>query len=149
MKIKIYKALENPTIEDVERVIKEKIGDKYTYKSTRKADSVAGKILNGNAQNTIIVIKNAYHRIVVAVETVKDPTDDNGQYTTLRFSTAELAGWLRFLHREGGLLGSFIIRLIYGSNDPIYDEVRNIVKDNFKIEEQTLDVGIGTLFNRT
>ncbi|TPN83383.1 hypothetical protein [Aquimarina algicola] len=148
MKVTIYKAIENPSIEDVEQIIKEKLGDKYTYKSSRKASSVAGKILNSRTEDTITVIKNAYHRFVVVVDVVKDPTSESGKCTHFRFSSAELAGWLAFLHKEGGLLGAFIIRLIYGSNDPIYDEVRNIVKDNFKIEEQTVNTGLSALLGR-
>ncbi|WP_103867537.1 hypothetical protein [Aquimarina sp. I32.4] len=145
MKVTVFKAIENPSIEDVEKLIKEKLGDKYTYKSSRKANNIAGKIMNSHAEDAITIIKNAYHRFVVVVDTTKDPTSENGQYTCFRFSSEELAGWLRFLRNEVGFIGSFIIRLIYGGDDPIYEEVKNIVKDNFKIEEQTIDVGLRSL----
>jgi hypothetical protein len=148
MKVTVFKAVENPSIEEVEKLIKEKLGDKYTYKSSRKASSMAGKIMNSHAEDAITVIKNAYHRFVVVVDTTKDPTSKNGQYTSFRFSSAELAGWLRFLHNEVGIIGRFIIRLIYGGDDPIYEKVKNIVKDNFKIEEQTIDVGLRSLFKK-
>ncbi|MHA7058805.1 hypothetical protein ACWGOQ_0016390 [Aquimarina sp. M1] len=148
MKVTVYKAIENPSIEDVEKLIQDKLKDKYTYKSSRKASTIAGQMMNGQAEDAITVIKNPYHRFVVVVEKVKDPTSENGQYTSIRFSSAELAGWLRFLYKEVGLIGQFIIRLIYGGDDPIYEEVKNIVKDNFAIEEQTIDVGIGSLLKR-
>ncbi|WP_141402412.1 hypothetical protein [Sediminicola luteus] len=148
MKVTVFKAIDDPTIDDIEKVIKDKLGDKYTYKSSRKASSMAGKLLKGSPEDSITVIKNAYHRYVVLLRADKDPTSASGMYTTIHFSSATLAGWLGFLHREVGFIGRIIIRAIYGNDDPIYNEVKTIVTDNFKIEEETFDTGIGSLFKK-
>ncbi|EZH73913.1 hypothetical protein ATO12_13600 [Aquimarina atlantica] len=148
MKVTVFKAIDDPTIDDIEKVIKDKLGDKYTYKSSRKASSMAGKLLKGSAEDSITVIKNAYHRFVVVLRAEKDPTSLSGLYTSIHFSSATLAGWLGFLHNEVGFIGRIIIRTIYGKDDPIYDEVKTIVKDSFRIEEETIDTGLGSLFKK-
>lgn len=148
MKVTIFNATDNPTIEEVENLVKSKLGDKYTYKSQRKSNSMAGKILNGSSADALTVIKNAYHRTVVSVETIPDPSLSSGKRTSIYFSDATLAGWLGLLHKEGGFVGRMIIRAIYGAKDEIYDEVEKVVKTNINGQDETTEVGLGSLFKK-
>ena len=147
MKITRFQILDDSTIEDIEDLIKTKLGDKYTYKSLRKSNTVVGKLVNGSAADSITVIKNAYHRITVSVTTIDDPLTGKKE-RSIHFGKASLAGWLGFLHKEGGILGRIIIRIIYGMSDEIYDEVEGLVRKNVKGEDHTIEAGIGALFNR-
>lgn len=148
MKVTNFRAFENPSIEDLESLLKEKLGDKYTYKSSRKANSLAGKLVNSKSKDSVTVIKNAYHRTVVSVSTVDDASLDTGKRTNIFFSEATLAGWLGFLHKEGGFIGRIIIRIIYGVSDEIYDEVKSTIKTNIKGADETHEVGLGALFKK-
>lgn len=148
MKVINFRAFENPTIEDLEALLKEKLGDKYTYKSSRKASSLAGQLVNSKSKDSVTVIKNAYHRTVVSVATVDDSSLDTGKRTNIFFSEATLAGWLGLLNKEGGFIGRIIIRAIYGTSDEIYDEVKNLIKKNIKGEDETHEVGLSTLFKK-
>lgn len=148
MKVTIFNATENPTIDDVEKVIKSKLGEKYKYKSFRKSNSLAGKLINGSSMDSITVIKNAYHRYVVSVNTIDDPSLDSGKRTSIYFSEETLAGWLGFLYKEVGFIGRIIIRAIYGASDEIYAEVENVVKTNIKGQDETTEVGLGSLFKK-
>lgn len=148
MKVTIFNATENPTIEDIEKVIKSKLGDKYKYKLFKKSNSLAGKLINGSSMDSVTVIKNAYHRYVVSVETIKDPMSESGKHTSIYFSEETLAGWLGFLYNEVGFIGRIIIRAIYGTSDEIYAEVENVVKTNIKGEDKTVEAGLGSLFKK-
>lgn len=148
MKVSIFRAFENPTIEDLEALLEKKLGDKYTYKSSRKATSLVGKIANSKSADSVTVIKNAYHRTVVSVETIDDASLDTGKRTSVYFSEATLAGWLGLLHKEGGFIGRIIIRAIYGFSDEIYDEVKTTIKTNINGEDETTEVGLSTLFKK-
>ncbi|WP_349663291.1 hypothetical protein IZU89_11455 [Cellulophaga lytica] len=147
MKIELYKAVDHPTIEDVEKVLKEKLGDKYEYKLKKKA-SLAVAMVGGAAQDQITVIKNAYHRTVVGLQTTSSSSPSVPKYTTINFSEATLAGWLGFLNNQVGFIGRIVIRLIYGSDSEIYDEVRNTIKDNMNIEIEVHEAGLGALFKK-
>ncbi|SDH49051.1 hypothetical protein [Winogradskyella thalassocola] len=144
MKVTIFRADENPSIEEIEKLLIEKLGDKYQYKSTRKATSLAGKLVKSNSVDGITVIKNAYHRTVVSTETIDDASLDSGKRTSIYFSEATLAGWLSLLHNEAGFIGRIIIRAIYGSSDEIYTEVETTIKTNIKGEDETNEYGLGS-----
>ena len=147
MKVELFKAVDNPTIEDVEKVLKEKLGDKYEFK-LKKASGIASQMVGGAAHDQVTVIKNAYHRTVVSVQ-IADDTDVSGKKATfIYFSEAELAGWLRILHKEVGFIGAFIIRLIYGSSDDIYDAVKDTIKDNLNIVVEVHKAGLSALFKK-
>lgn len=148
MKVTNFRAFENPTIEDLEALLKEQLGDKYTYKSSRKATSLAGQLVNSKSKDSITVIKNAYHRTVVSVSTVDDSSLDTGKRTNIFFSEATLAGWLGLLHKEGGFIGRIIIRAMYGVSDEIYDEVKSTIKANIKGADETHEVGLAALFKK-
>ncbi len=125
MKIEVFKGAENLKIEDVEKVLKQKLGEKYELK-LKKATGIGGQMIGGAANDQITVIKNAYHRTVVSLM-VADDTDMNGKKATfIYFSEAELATWLRILRKEAGLIGAGIIRLIYGGSDEIYEDVKTL-----------------------
>lgn len=148
MKVTTYKTFENPTVEEVEKLLKSKIGDKYEVKLSKKATSVAGKLFTDSATNSVIVIKNAYHRTKVNVVTIEDSSLETGKYTSIYYSEAKLTGWLALLHGQAGLLGKLAIRLMYGKADDFYDEVDHIIKANIKGEDETKEVGIGSLFKK-
>ncbi|WP_435314824.1 hypothetical protein [Cellulophaga fucicola] len=147
MKIEVYKAVDHPTIEDVEKVLKEKLGDKYEYKLRKKA-SIAGQMVGGVNYDNITVIKNAYHRTVVGLETTSSSSPSVPKFTTINFSEATLAGWLGFLNNQVGFIGRIIIRLIYGGDSEIYDEVRETIKNNMNIEVEVHEAGLGALFKK-
>ncbi|MCL5245169.1 hypothetical protein M4I21_05070 [Cellulophaga sp. 20_2_10] len=147
MKIEIYKAVDHPTIEDVEKLLIEKLGDKYEYKLKKEA-GLAGKMMGGAGSDQITVIKNAYHRTVVGIERTSSSSAAVPKFTTINFSEATLAGWLGFLHNQVGFIGRIIIRLIYGSDSEVYDDVRNTIKDNMNIEVEVHEAGLGALFKK-
>lgn len=148
MKVTTYRAFENPTLEEVEKLLKEKLGDKYELKLTRKSSNIASALLNRSNTDGVTVIKNAYHRTKVNVTTIDDATSNTGKHTSIYYSEAELAGWLSFLHKQSGLLLRLVIRLIYRNSDGFYEEVDTVIKSNFKGEEETKEVGIGSLFKK-
>ena len=148
MKVTTFKAFENPTIENIEKVLKDNLKDKYEYKIKKKASSLAGKLVNGSSGDSVTVIKNAYHRTVITVITIDDVLAESGKTTAIYFSEDEIAGWLGFLRKEGGLIGGLIIRLIYGGGDGFYEEVEKTVKTNIKGQDETLEVGLGSLLTR-
>ena len=147
MKVESYKGPENLKIEDVEKVLKEKLGEKYELKF-KKGSGIGGQMLGRAAYDEITVIKNAYHRTVVSLEVPKDTDMSGKKCTIIHFSEAELAPWLRILGREVGFIGLFIIGLMYGRKDEIYDEVKNTIKNNLNVEVETLDVGLKSLFKK-
>lgn len=147
MKIEVFKAAENLKIEDVEKVLKQKLGEKYELK-LKKASGIGGQMIGGVANDQVTVIKNAYHRTVVSLM-VGDDTDMSGKKATfIYFSEAELATWLRMLRKEGGLIGWGIIRLIYGGSDEIYDAVKNTIKENIDVIVETHEHGLRTMFKK-
>ncbi|NHN25304.1 hypothetical protein FIA58_006400 [Flavobacterium jejuense] len=148
MKVTTFRAFDNPTLEEVEKLLKEKLGNKYELKLSRKSTHLAGKLITGSTTDAITVIKNAYHRTKVNVTTIDDASSNTGKHTSIYFSEATLAGWLLLLHNQAGLLGRLIIRLIYGNSDAFYEEIDSIIKTNIKGEEETKEVGLGTLFKK-
>lgn len=148
MKVTTYKTFGNLTVEDVEKLLKSKIGDKYEVKLSKKATSVAGKLLTDSATDSVIVIKNAYHRTKVNVVSVDDASTETGKHTSIYYSEAKLTGWLGLLHGQAGLLGKLAIRLMYGNADDFYDDVDHVIKINIKGEDVTNEVGIGSLFRK-
>lgn len=148
MKITTFRAFENPTVEEVEKLLKEELGNKYELKLSRKSTNLAGKLITGSTSDAVTVIKNAYHRTKVNVTTIDDASSETGKHTSIYFSEATLAGWLLLLHHQAGLLGRLIIRLIYGDSSGFYEEIENVIKTNFKGEDETKDVGLTALFKK-
>ncbi|CAM4126842.1 MULTISPECIES: hypothetical protein [Flavobacterium] len=148
MKVTTYKTFDNTTAEQVEKLLKDKLGNKYEIKLSKKATSMAGKLFTDAANDSVTVIKNAYHRTKVNVATIDDPSSETGAYTAISYSEAKLTGWLSILHGQAGLLGKLVIRLIYGNADEFYEEVDNVIKVNIKGVEETKNVGIASLFNK-
>ncbi len=148
MKVTTYYTDQLTTVEQVEEVVKKGLKDKYEYKVNKKSESLAGKIIKGATVDNIVVIKNAYHRNVISINTMKDPRVTSGEVTTIVFSEATVAGWLAFLNKQVGIVGHLIIRLIYGKGDGFYEEVERVVKSNIKGREETVDVGLTAMFKK-
>ncbi|WP_299117061.1 hypothetical protein [uncultured Winogradskyella sp.] len=148
MKVTTFNATDHPKIEDIEKVLTDKLGDTYKYKTNKKATSLVGKMAGGSKRDSVTVIKNAYHRTVVSVETFNDHTSESGKRTNIYFSEDTLAGWLAFLNKEAGFLGRIIIRLIYGNGGGFYQEVEQVVKTNINGKDETVEVGLSTLFKK-
>ncbi|SNR14210.1 hypothetical protein [Tenacibaculum jejuense] len=148
MEVKTYYTEGDILIDQVEDILVENFGDTYKYKVNRKAKSIAGKIATGGAADHIVVIKNAYHRMVITLDKVKDPRTITGEANTIVFSEATVAGWLAFFNKEVGIIGHFIIRAIYGKANEFYTEVEKAVKDNIKGKEETINVGLSAIFKK-
>lgn len=156
MEITTYYAKKDIKLEQVEQLLKEKLGDKYTYKVKKKAGSYAGKFLNSTSHDKVTVIKNAFHRYDVLADTSRDPrsTDENATVTIIDvLESHEIAGWLKMLHKEGGFIGRMIIRQIYGSGNEYYREIKDVVFNNIEVTKETSNIpsvgdAIGSLFGK-
>ncbi|MGB1248216.1 MAG: hypothetical protein ACPG4Z_04975 [Chitinophagales bacterium] len=127
---------DNITLSKVEALYKEKFGDKYEYTAQE-----ASKGMLGSKPASLLVVKNAYHRTNVRL------TENEGS-TFINFDDSELVWWLGILRNNLGFIGALVIDLIYGDGDGFYGEVESVIRENFNIEVEEINTGIGALFGK-
>lgn len=104
------------SLEDLFELLKEKLGNKYEVKFLKKGSAAAQFFGTGNAEDRIFVAKNAYHRTLITTKYAPMTDDMSREDTYLGFDRSTMKGWLKMLYSEGGWIGQWIIRTIYGSN---------------------------------
>lgn len=142
MKITNFYTEDELTIEQLEQILKQHLGDKYKIDVKKKSSNLAVKLVSTEKMDMITVGKNAYHRTVIRIQTIKDEFLPSGKRTSIYFDDATLAWWLDLLHSNFGLIGSLIIRLIYGTGDGFYQEIERAVKDNVDGKQETIKTGL-------
>jgi hypothetical protein len=126
-------------VEDLHTRYAEKLGAKYTVKLELKGKNMLQSALKGVGENRVFIAKNAYHRTMVT------PVHTNGM-TTFKFDESSVSPWLTALSRQTGLIGSLAIRIIYGDGKDFYADVTDVLRSSYPVTEQTLNVGISTLW---
>lgn len=99
--------------------------------------------MSGNHESTVLVAKNAYHRTLLSV--YYDQINDE---TYINLNEATVKGWLRFLYKQAGLIGSFIIDLCYGKGLDFYSDVTTTIKQSFNTEERQINTGLSALWSK-
>ncbi|PID93486.1 MAG: hypothetical protein CSA95_07380 [Bacteroidetes bacterium] len=147
-KITQYVSYKKTDVEGVSDFLKKKVGEKYKVVFKQKGN-VAKQMLSGEKEDNVFVEKNAYHRIRIELTHVPANQTEAGKEEWLfHILRAELSGFLRVLDRETGMIGSFIIRLIYGNAEEFYSDVFEALHEEYALEERELNVGVSALFNK-
>jgi hypothetical protein len=126
-------------VEDLHKQYEEKLGTKYKVKLELKGKNMLQSTLKGVGENRVFIAKNAYHRTMVT------PVHKDG-ITTFRFDESSVSPWLTALSRQTGLIGILVIRIIYGNGKEFYEDVTDVLRSSYPVTEQTLNVGISTLW---
>ncbi|MCD9017345.1 hypothetical protein [Parachryseolinea silvisoli] len=126
-------------VEELHKQYAEKLGAKYKVKLELKGKNMLQSTLKGVGENRVFIAKNAYHRTMVT------PVHTDGM-TTFRFDESSVSPWLTVLSRQTGLIGSLAIRIIYGDGKDFYADVTDVLRSSYPVTEQTLNVGISTLW---
>lgn len=138
--VKNWVSLQKFTLKDVESFLKEKFGDKYEIKFAPKTAGMA-KHLTGKTEDKLEIIKDAYHRRSLYLINVSANESESGKEEIfLGFAEMELKWWLRFLHRETGMIGQFIIGLIYGKAEDFYKGVEDAIEEKYEMKMRTTKI---------
>ncbi len=147
-KITGYYSLQKVTIKDIGDFLTEKLGEKYKVKQFDKGN-LGKQMLSGRTEDQVLVEKNGYHRMVIALSDIPANQSESGKEEVMfRMGQAGLNGFLRFLRKETGLIGAGILKLIYGSGDDFYYEIINVLSEKYELVEREVNVGVSALFNK-
>ncbi len=120
---------DNITIAQLEKLYKDKYGDTFKFK----------------AKNMSLTIeKNAYHLTTIYLQ-------KNADITFITFDEEDVSWWIKMLVKSFGLIGSLILGLIYGKADEFYEDVQSVIKANYSVEVEEVNVGlsaIGDMFKK-
>ncbi len=148
-KITQYVSYKEANVEDVSSFLEKKIGEKYKVAFKQKGNVAKQMLLSGQKEDNVFVEKNGYHRVRIGLAHAPANQTETGKEEWLfHIVRAELSGFLRFLDRETGIIGSFIIGLIYGDADEFYNDVFNALQEEYALEERELNVGVSALFKK-
>ncbi len=143
-----YVSYKKVNVEEVSNLLEKKVGDKYKVTFKQKGN-IAKQAFSGQKEDNVFVEKNGYHRMRIALSHVPaNQTEAGKEEFHFRIVRAELNGILRFLDRETGIIGSFIIGMIYGDAEEFYSEVYNTLKEAYEFEEREFNVGVSALFKK-
>lgn len=138
-----YVSKGNINLDELFKVYQQKLGSKYQVEFKKAGSNVISRTVTGKKEDSILVAKNAYHR--TEIDIYYDPSANESYF---RFNEATLKGWLGFLNKQTGLIGSFIISLCYGKGQEFYTDVINVVIENYKPEERQINTGLSALWNK-
>ena len=64
-------------------------------------------------------------------------TDDMSREDTyLGFDRSTMKGWLKMLYSEGGWIGQWIIRTIYGSNQDFDTDILDAINSKYPVQQK-------------
>jgi len=129
--------------EDVFKTFEQKLGDKYKVTFEKKSGNAVTRAISGKSEDKVLIAKNAYHRTFVFVN-----HDTVNNETYFGFDEATVKGWLKLVGRQSGLIGHIIINLSYGKGTQFYQDVVNVIKETYKPEERTINVGLSALWKK-
>ena len=102
----------------------------------------------GNAEDRIFVAKNAYHRTLITTKYAPMTDDMSREDTYLGFDRSTMKGWLKMLYSEGGWIGQWIIRTIYGSNQDFDTDILDAINSKYPVQQKDQNVGISVLWKK-
>ena len=129
-------------LEDLFELLKEKLGSKYEVKFLKKGSTAAQFLGTGSANDRIFIAKNAYHRTLITTS-YAPMTDDMS-----RFDRSTMKGWLKMLYSQGGWIGQWIIRTIYGSNQEFDTDILDAINSKYPVQQKDQNVGISALWKK-
>ncbi len=135
---------EKVTTKEIADMLTAKLNEQYKVEFKPKGN-VGKQMLGALNYDSVLIVKNAYHRMRAHVEEFKDPNTNKIEYH-FYFDTSEISPVLKFIGKETGLIGHFIIKMIYGEADEFYDTIINNIKNEYPIEERETQVGLKALF---
>lgn len=136
------------SLEDLFELLKEKLGNKYEVKFLKKGSAAAQFFGTGNAEDRIFVAKNAYHRTLITTKYAPMTDDMSREDTYLGFDRSTMKGWLKMLYSEGGWIGQWIIRTIYGSNQDFDTDILDAINSKYPVQQKDQNVGISALWKK-
>jgi len=136
------------SLEDLFELLKEKLGNKYEVKFLKKGSAAAQFLGTGNAEDRIFVAKNAYHRTLITTKYAPMTDDMSREDTYLGFDRSTMKGWLKMLYSEGGWIGQWIIRTIYGSNQDFDTDILDAINSKYPVQQKDQNVGISALWKK-
>lgn len=137
----IYYSYQSLDIASLGQFISNTFGEKYTVKINEKQTGVK-KIVTGNPMDTILVTKNAYHRLMITLYDSGDiQTDSGNKEFYLNFAKAPSKGWMKSLRRETGAIGGIVLRLIFGNADGFQSEVIKAIEEKYNLQSKKVGLG--------
>lgn len=146
-KIKINYFTGKITIEEIHKVIEEKLKGKYKIEFQKKGNLIS-KGMGAPNRDSVFISKNAYHRVFISVEFVSQATSQTEDETYYYTDSSTLKWWLRILNKEVGLIGQLIIRKLYGSADLFYNDINDAVKSKFDLKSREFNAGVSALWKK-
>lgn len=142
----IYYTTKELDIQSLGSHIKETFGEKYKVKLSEKHTGMK-KLVTGNATDSVMLTKNAYHRLNIAVSDSQSAQTESGQKEFyINFVQAPSKSWMNFLRKETGVIGGVILKLIFGSADSFHSEVINEIEKKYSL--QSRKVGLSNVFKK-
>ena len=135
-------------LEDLFELLKEKLGSKYEVKFLKKGNTAAQFLGTGSANDRIFIAKNAYHRTLITTSYAPMTDDMSREDTYLGFDRSTMKGWLKMLYSEGGWIGQWIIKTIYGSNQEFDTDILDAINSKYPIQQKDQNVGISALWKK-
>lgn len=121
-------------------------GEKYKVKLNEKKTGVK-RLVSGNSMNSVLLTKNAYHRLTITVSDSGDtPSESGSKEFYLNFVEAPSKSWMNFLRKETGIIGGIILKLIFGSADKFHSEVIEAIEKEYNV--QSRKVGLGNILKK-
>lgn len=136
------------SLEELYELLKEKLGSKYEVKFLKKGSGMAQFLGTGNANDRIFVAKNAYHRTFIMSNQIPGYDGSAPEVTNLFFDRSTIKGWLKILYSQGGWIGQWIIRSIYGSNEPFDNEILLAINSKYPVKQEERNTGISALWKK-
>jgi len=135
-------------LEDLFELLKEKLGSKYEVKFLKKGNTAAQFLGTGSANDRIFIAKNAYHRTLITTKYAPMTDDMSREDTYLGFDRSTMKGWLKMLYSEGGWIGQWIIKTIYGSNQEFDTDILDAINSKYPVQQKDQNVGISALWKK-
>lgn len=135
-------------LEDSFELLKEKLGSKYEVKFLKKGNTAAQLLGTGSANDRIFIAKNAYHRTLITTSYAPMTDDMSREDTYLGFDRSTMKGWLKMLYSQGGWIGQWIIRTIYGSNQEFDTDILDAINSKYPVQQKDQNVGISALWKK-
>lgn len=142
----IYYTTKDVDIQSLGNHIKETFGEKYKVKLNEKHSGVK-KLVTGNSLDSVLLTKNAYHRLSIGVSDSENaPTESGKREFYINFTQAPSKRWMSFLRKETGMIGGIVLKLIFGSADSFHSEIINEIEKKYDLNSRK--VGLSTAFKK-
>lgn len=146
---KVYYTLQSVDLKQITTFLNNKFSNKYKVVFQDKG-GIGKQVMTGQKDSSVLIIKNAYHRqrIKIHFAAASTPTESGKDEIIFSFIEAELKWWLNFLHREAGMIGRFIIGLIYGNGKEFHQSIIDALVQEYDVKERTIVADATAFFKR-